>query len=866
SAASFYFLFLGKQHCCGRTTGKKKKEEKKDKRGKRKMAGPREALAATVAEVVNALPDSELVKELGAAIASFLEAKITDPLLVALVQLARCVGRTAKNSRLKVDALHALRLGIELGRPAAEPEFLEKGVPAFLDASRADVPKVRVAACGVLEAWLLGDPPHATATLLASTPDAWQLLALAQDDFPQVRAAADAALPVQSLPEPVVATLADRIIQTLGSGEGGSAFQTACRCFRALASRASRDEQGAAADAVLALLTECTIQPPDEPHWQGRRHLGSLDAADSAEASALLRGMGAAAACSDWAARLAQDAVASFGAACDAVEQAAALLAATDESEGSHCGFAVRKWREAYCLLVLLELCVAGGAATIQDNATPPPLEQKAPTAGAEAKEEVALPGEPAGAAAARALWSALDAMLTRTPPTHVRLHQLDRPSEGAAQCAKWLSAAACILLRLTAVAAALVPQDAAAAAPAAAASTAAPAAATMPARGGGGSGSEAEAQLEEERDCQLLLSLLAFEDGATAADAPSTWIAGPLSPAQQQQLQEQRQSQQVAGGGGTTTAAAAATAAAGESDDLLRPVSWELSAWQDGAARPMLTTQWAADAATRSLAAAAIGVVCARLCPPSAAAIAAANAPQMAEKQAGTAKATAAAVSGADPVAGLMAADAPALAVALRRRIRRSGWRDGDGVAWKHVVVRLVRRGRFPDFSFSTFSRRRKQQRTGFGPGSAGLGDGGCFGGSGSSSFGGIGGGGSGGSGRGGGGGSDVLTDLLAVVLPLADDYDPTHQALGLSALRHLLAQLTPTELAWHRPVLAGMLQRVLRGAQEPAVVWLAAACARVVLDALPRAERPTAAAEARTLALQCAQRCGGSATAAGR
>lgn len=99
------------------------------------------------------------------------------------------------------------------------------------------------------------------------------------------------------------------------------------------------------------------------------------------------------------------------------------------------------------------------------------------------------------------------------------------------------------------------------------------------------------------------------------------------------------------------------------------------------------------------------------------------------------------------------------ALLRALRAKIRKSGWREGPGVGGKHAVAATIRRLKFPLLA---------------GP---------------------------------------ALGHLLPLALPLADDHDVAHQAIGWSLLLHVEMECTPSELAWHRGLLLEVLEIGLRG-----------------------------------------------------
>ena len=113
-----------------------------------------------------------------------------------------------------------------------------------------------------------------------------------------------------------------------------------------------------------------------------------------------------------------------------------------------------------------------------------------------------------------------------------------------------------------------------------------------------------------------------------------------------------------------------------------------------------------------------------------------------------------------------------------LRATTRGRGWREGPGVGVKHAIAAIIRRLRFPLVAGPT------------------------------------------------------LGHALPLVLPLADDYDPSHQALGLSLLLHVGLEATPTELAWRRGLLLEVLERGLRGGgRDPSASLLCLAAAVRIL-----------------------------------
>lgn len=98
-------------------------------------------------------------------------------------------------------------------------------------------------------------------------------------------------------------------------------------------------------------------------------------------------------------------------------------------------------------------------------------------------------------------------------------------------------------------------------------------------------------------------------------------------------------------------------------------------------------------------------------------------------------------------------------LVQALRAKVRKSGWREGPGVGGKYAVAAIIRRLKYPLVTGAT------------------------------------------------------LGHLLPLVLPLADDFDSAHQAVGWSLILHVEGEATRAELAWHRGLLLEVLERGLRG-----------------------------------------------------
>lgn len=127
---------------------------------------------------------------------------------------------------------------------------------------------------------------------------------------------------------------------------------------------------------------------------------------------------------------------------------------------------------------------------------------------------------------------------------------------------------------------------------------------------------------------------------------------------------------------------------------------------------------------------------------------------------------------------------NAEALVQALRATAReRGGWREEAGVGMKHAVAGVVRRLRFPLVAGAT------------------------------------------------------LGHALPLVLPLADDYDPAHQAVGFSLVLHVAAEAMPTELASHRGLLLEVLERGLRGGgRDPTASMLCLAAAVRLLGCAPK------------------------------
>lgn len=125
------------------------------------------------------------------------------------------------------------------------------------------------------------------------------------------------------------------------------------------------------------------------------------------------------------------------------------------------------------------------------------------------------------------------------------------------------------------------------------------------------------------------------------------------------------------------------------------------------------------------------------------------------------------------------------AMVQALRASARKRGWREGGGVGVKHALANAIRRLRFPLVAGVT------------------------------------------------------LGHLLPLTLPLVDDYDPAHQAVGLSLLLHVVAQATSTELACHRGLLLEVLERGLRGGgRDTAASTLCLAAALALLRESPVAK----------------------------
>ncbi|CAN0538235.1 unnamed protein product, partial [Ectocarpus sp. 12 AP-2014] len=132
----------------------------------------------------------------------------------------------------------------------------------------------------------------------------------------------------------------------------------------------------------------------------------------------------------------------------------------------------------------------------------------------------------------------------------------------------------------------------------------------------------------------------------------------------------------------------------------------------------------------------------------------------------------------------GPAAAAAETLMRALRAATRaRGGWREDAGVGIKHAASAAIRRLRFPLFSGA------------------------------------------------------ALGHVLPLALPLADDYDPAHQAVGFSLLLRLFAEAPPAELGWHRGLLLEVLERGIRcGGRDPSA---SALCMAAVVRLLRRSPK---------------------------
>ncbi|CAM9687461.1 unnamed protein product [Ectocarpus sp. 6 AP-2014] len=128
--------------------------------------------------------------------------------------------------------------------------------------------------------------------------------------------------------------------------------------------------------------------------------------------------------------------------------------------------------------------------------------------------------------------------------------------------------------------------------------------------------------------------------------------------------------------------------------------------------------------------------------------------------------------------------AAAETLMRALRAATRaRGGWREDAGVGIKHAASAAIRRLRFPLFSGA------------------------------------------------------ALGHALPLALPLADDYDPAHQAVGFSLLLRLFAEAPPAELGLHRGLLLEVLERGIRcGGRDPSA---SALCMAAVVRLLRRSPR---------------------------
>ncbi|CAM9561906.1 unnamed protein product, partial [Discosporangium mesarthrocarpum] len=152
----------------------------------------------------------------------------------------------------------------------------------------------------------------------------------------------------------------------------------------------------------------------------------------------------------------------------------------------------------------------------------------------------------------------------------------------------------------------------------------------------------------------------------------------------------------------------------------------------------------------------------------------------------------------------------AESLALEVRAVARkRGGMRDGAGVGVKHAMVRAIRSLRFPMVMHQCHK------------------------------FGELGGVVNRGRDRGyaNGGSITVLGHVLPLALPLADDYDPVHQALGFSLLLHLVRESSPPELNPHREFLLDYLKRALKISRDPSALALCLAVATRLLrfPALP-------------------------------
>ncbi|CAB1096772.1 unnamed protein product [Ectocarpus sp. CCAP 1310/34] len=128
--------------------------------------------------------------------------------------------------------------------------------------------------------------------------------------------------------------------------------------------------------------------------------------------------------------------------------------------------------------------------------------------------------------------------------------------------------------------------------------------------------------------------------------------------------------------------------------------------------------------------------------------------------------------------------AAAETLMRALRAATRaRGGWREDAGVGIKHAASAAIRRLRFPLFSGA------------------------------------------------------ALGHALPLALPLADDYDPAHQAVGFSLLLRLFAEAPPAELGWHRGLLLEVLERGIRcGGRDPSASALCMTAAVRLLRCSPK------------------------------
>lgn len=107
-----------------------------------------------------------------------------------------------------------------------------------------------------------------------------------------------------------------------------------------------------------------------------------------------------------------------------------------------------------------------------------------------------------------------------------------------------------------------------------------------------------------------------------------------------------------------------------------------------------------------------------------------------------------------------------------------------------------------------------------------------------------------------------DALGELLPALLPLVDDLDPAHATLGLALLRLLLARCPPTAVAWHRPLLLGVLDGSVAAAAHGDQARVALGAYVTALGAGPK---PDAQAPLRALLKRAHLLSGGAETGSG-